>query len=143
MKRSFITFGTFALMATSVLAGPAIRPISNPVYSDLPDVGLRVHPIIMLHELPSTLNTELGDVPAGGDVQIYALQFEIPLGDDLSLIAVKDGYVDIDPDATLSKESGMADLAAGLKWVFTRGDTHAASARAAAIANRRSSATTR
>lgn len=119
-----------ALGMTVLAAGAQTRPVTNPVYFDDADVGTSIHPIFMQHKLPGTLNTELGDIPVGGDVQVYALQFEIKLAENLSLIAVKDGYVDAHPDATLSKASGIADLAAGLKYVFLRNDDTVASVRA-------------
>lgn len=98
------------------------RPVTNPVYFDQADVGTSVHPILMLQSLPNKLNTELGKVPVGGDATVIALQFEVKLGENLSLIATKDGYVDLNPDATLSDETGFADVAAGLKYVFVRQD---------------------
>jgi hypothetical protein len=53
----------------------------------------------------------------GGDVQIYAVQFEVALNDRLSIVATKDGYVDINPDTEplWSDEGGWANLAAGVK----------------------------
>ena len=129
MKKIAVLSSLMAFIAAAVWAGEGIRPISNPVFFDSPDVGMQVHPVFMHHKLPSTINTELGDVPVGGDVQLYALQFEIPFTEDLSLIAVKDGYVVVNPDETLSEEEGFADLAAGLKYVFHRGEGMVASAR--------------
>ena len=107
----------------------AIRPITNPVYLDSPDVGTLVHPLFMHHKFPDKVNTTLGDVPLGGDAQVYAVQLEIAFNDTLSLIAVKDGWVDFNPDNTdtgfFAKEEGIADLAAGLKWVFHRNEEKA------------------
>jgi hypothetical protein len=51
-------------------------------------------------------------------VELYALQFEIALNDRLSIVATKDGYVDVNPDSTLSSQSGFANLGAGLKYAF-------------------------
>jgi hypothetical protein len=64
------------------------------------------------------VNTILGDLPVGGDVEVYALQFEIALNDRLSIVATKDGYVDFNADETLSEETGFANLGAGLKYAF-------------------------
>jgi hypothetical protein len=36
----------------------------------------------------------------------------------MSIVATKDGYVDFNPDATLSHESGFANIAAGFKYAF-------------------------
>ncbi len=127
------------IIAISLLAGASIasaqdfiRPISNPVWHGPAATELSVHPIFMYHALPKKLDTQLGKVPAGGDVEVYALQFEIPLAKRLSLIAVKDGYVDLNPDATLAKTEGMADLAAGLKYVLLQNEKTVVSARAVA-----------
>jgi hypothetical protein len=107
-----------------------VRPLTNPVYLDSAEVGTSIHPIFLRHALPNHLNTELGKVPVGGEVTIYALQFEVKLADNLSLIAVKDGYIEMDPDHTLAQEEGFADVAAGLKYVFHRGEGSVASVRA-------------
>jgi len=73
-----------------------------------------------------------GKVPLGGDVNIFAVQAEIKLADNLSLIAVKDGYIDFNPDNTLTDDEGFADLAAGLKYVFLRDEGLTVSARVVA-----------
>jgi hypothetical protein len=122
---------SFAFAGTSVVDGGlssstannsgfanARRPISNPTLFDLALPGTNLHPIFIQHALPNQLNTTLGNLPVGGDVQLYALQFEIALNDRLSIVATKDGYVDINPDATLSEQSGFANLGAGLKYAF-------------------------
>jgi hypothetical protein len=55
----------------------------------------------------------------GGDVELYALQFEIALNDRLSIVATKDGYVDMNFDnPDLDDQSGFANLGAGLKYAF-------------------------
>ena len=54
----------------------------------------------------------------GGDVEVYALQFEIALNDRLSIVATKDGFVDMNPDNTLGGTDGFANLGAGLKYAF-------------------------
>lgn len=118
------------LAAATAWAGDEIRPVSNPVLVDSPDVGTSVHPIFIHQAHPDTLDTTLGPVPAGGDFQVYAVQLEYAFNTDLSLIAVKDGYIDFNPDETLSKEDGWADLAAGLKYVFLRDEGLVASAKA-------------
>lgn len=96
------------------------RPISNPTLFDLALPTTNVHPIFMYHNLPDTVNTTLGNLAMGGDVQIYALQFEYAFTERLSLVATKDGYVDINAGnaALWSDESGFANLGAGLKYAF-------------------------
>ena len=74
----------------------------------------------MYHHLPEQVDTIIGDLPMGGDVQVYALQFEYAFTERLSLVATKDGYVDINPGTTplWSNQSGFANLGAGLKYAF-------------------------
>jgi hypothetical protein len=51
-------------------------------------------------------------------VQVYALQFEYAINDRLSIVASKDGYVNVSPDNTLGDTDGFANLAAGVKYAF-------------------------
>lgn len=130
MKKSCM----LAIAAVSAIAASAqpIRPVSNPVWSDNADVGTSIHPIYMYHQLPDQVSAVPGKVPLGGDVNIFAVQAEIKLADNLSLIAVKDGYIDFNPDNTLTADEGFADLAAGLKYVFLRQEGLVVSARVVA-----------
>lgn len=96
----------------------ARRPISNPTLFDLALPTTNVHPILIYHALPDRINTTAGPLALGGEVQVFALQLEFAVNDRLSLVATKDGYVDFKPDATLSEESGFANLGAGLKYAF-------------------------
>jgi hypothetical protein len=140
MKNTITAFGVFGFLSSLVIAGStavdtkpvatsdgfaqARRPISNPTLFDLALPGTNVHPIFMYHGLPSHVNTILGKLPVDGDVELYALQFEIALNDRLSIVATKDGYVDFnaDDDGILSDESGFANLGAGIKYAFIRDD---------------------
>ena len=77
-SRLLTVLATLCIATTVAGAGDldsAIRPISNFVYLDSPDVGTSVHPIFVYHEFPSKVNTTLGDVKLGGDLYLYALQF--------------------------------------------------------------------
>lgn len=134
MKPTFVTLAALGALATTGFAGSdcscktpapeadafanARRPISNPTLFDLALPTTNIHPIFMHHTLPGSLNTTAGNLDADGDVQLYALQFEIALNERLSIVATKDGYVDMNPDSTLSKEEGFANLGAGLKYAF-------------------------
>ncbi|RYD20874.1 MAG: hypothetical protein EOP88_13415 [Verrucomicrobiaceae bacterium] len=131
MKASIITAGIFSVFGPIALAGTflpetastggfasARRPISNPTLFDLALPTTNVHPIFIYHALPDTIDTTAGDVALGGDVEVYALQFEIALNDRLSIVASKDGYVDMNPDNTLGDESGFANLGGGVKYAF-------------------------
>jgi hypothetical protein len=74
----------------------AIRPMTNPTLFDLALPTTNVHPIFLHHVLPDRIGLAGGaTAPLGGDVQLYALQFEIALNDRLSIVATKDGYAAI------------------------------------------------
>jgi len=97
-------------------------PVSNPVYSgDARNVTM-VRPIIFEQSLPDKIKVNIGgvntEVDLGGDVSGVALQFSYAFSDRFSLVAVKDGYVDCEPDDTLKDHSGWADIAAGLQYSF-------------------------
>ncbi len=96
----------------------ARRPISNPTLFDLALPTTNVHPLFIYHGLPDNINTTAGKVPLGGDVEVYALQLEYALNERLSLVATKDGYVDMNPDNTLSHTNGWGNIAAGAKYAF-------------------------
>lgn len=139
MNPSITTLGALGLLGSFAIAGSvavdtitpaptasadgfdqARRPISNPTLFDLALPGTNLHPIFLYHNLPSqvTLANNGGTVPLGGDVQLYALQFEIALNERLSIVATKDGYVDMNYDNTFQDQSGFANLGGGLKYAF-------------------------
>ena len=138
MQKSIAAFGALGLLASPAIAGSvavdttapaptassdgfaqARRPISNPTLFDLALPTTNVHPIFIYHGLPEQISlVGGGTAPIGGDVEVYALQFEFALSDRLSIVATKDGYVDMNPDTTLTSESGFANLGAGLKYAF-------------------------
>ena len=134
MKTTTTTLGLLGLATSFAAAGSIItdeappmggfenarRPITNPTLFDLALPTTNIHPIFMHHSLPSSVNTTGGNLAMGGDVQIYALQFEYALSERLSIVATKDGYVDINAgnSALWSDESGFANLGAGLKYAF-------------------------
>ncbi|WOO40650.1 transporter [Rubellicoccus peritrichatus] len=96
----------------------AIRPITNPVYFDLPLPMSNIHPFFINQNMPGSISTTAGDLSLGGNFQVYAVQAEFALDETISLIAAKDGYIVFDPDSTLTSDSGFANLAAGAKWAF-------------------------
>lgn len=116
-----------ALAAAGFAQAEFVRPITSPTLVDSPDTGFTVHPIVIHQALPDQVNTELGLLPVRGDFQVYAVALEYAFNPDLSLIAVKDGYIDFNPEETFAEEEGWADLAAGLKYVFHRSDDTVAS----------------
>ena len=97
----------------------ARRPITNPTLFDLALPTTNVHPIFLYHVLPDQVSAGGGKVPLGGDVQLYALQFEYALNDRFSLVATKDGYVDMNFDnPAFNDSSGFANLGGGVKYAF-------------------------
>lgn len=101
----------------------AQRPISNPTLFDLPLARTQVHAIYMHHRFPNQLRLAGGgNVPVGGEANIFALQLEYAINDEFSIVAAKDGYADVNFDNTLSDGNGFANLAAGARWVFHRNE---------------------
>ena len=97
----------------------AMRPISNPTLFDLAIPRSNAHAIFLHQQLPSRAAiVGGGSVPLDGDFQLYALQLEFAVNERFSIVATKDGYVDFNPDQTLSPENGFANLAAGVKYAF-------------------------
>lgn len=94
------------------------RPITNPTLFDLAIPRTQVRPVFIHQKMPGRINSSLGKLDLGGDFNVYALQFEYALNDRFSIVAMKDGYIDFNPDATLSRESGFADIAAGVKYAL-------------------------
>lgn len=137
MKQSISSLGAFGLLSSIALAGSTVtnmaapapvassdgfaqarRPISNPTLFDLALPTTNVHPFFAYHSLPDQINTTLGPLNVGGHVEVYALQAEFAVNDRLSIVASKDGYVEMRPDATLSNQGGWANIAAGVKYAF-------------------------
>lgn len=97
-----------------------IMPVSNPVYlGDARNVTM-VRPILLRQFLPEQIKVNVNGtktkVDLGGEVQGAALQFSYAFNERFSLVAVKDGYLNCEPDETLSDHSGYADIAAGLQY---------------------------
>ncbi|MCC9655592.1 hypothetical protein LOC70_07260 [Rhodopirellula sp. JC737] len=98
-----------------------ISPMIDFVHFEDPRNLTELRPIFVTHQFPNTLGP--GNIPAGGSVQLFALQFRIALTERLSLIAVKDGYILDNSEGaldTLVLDSGWADVSAGLKYNFIR-----------------------
>lgn len=109
------TLGTTCLAAGGASADwkdEAISPVTNPVFFEDPQINSEVRPIFAYHNIDNDFITQ------GGAAQLYAIQLRYALTDRLALIAVKDGYINFDPDAGVPKTGGWADLAAGLKYAL-------------------------
>lgn len=87
-----------------------IAPVANPIHFESPAITSELRPIYAYHRLND-------DFAVPGDVQLVALQFRLALTERLSLIATRDGYLTIRPDAG-GDQSGWADIGAGLKYAL-------------------------
>jgi hypothetical protein len=106
------------------------NPISNPVYNDVAMIKREVRLVYIWNAFPGHIDTLAGDLPVGGDLNAFAVQFELPITSNLSIVANKSGVVDVNPDSTLNEQEGWNDLAAGLKWAFWQQDCYTAALRA-------------
>lgn len=88
-----------------------ISPMTNPTYFEDPRQLTEARAIFINHHIPTILGN-----PAGR-IQLYALQIRVRLTDNLSLIAVKDGYA---VSQSVLLDDGWADLSAGLKYSLYR-----------------------
>ena len=86
-----------------------ISPMTNLVYFEDPRALTEIRPFFFNHKVPLAAG--------GGSVQLYGAQIRMRLTENISLIAIKDGY------ATTSNailDNGWADIAAGLKFTLLR-----------------------
>ena len=115
-----LAFGIIAATgATSAQADrldQMISPITNPVTFEDPRSLSELRLIYVRHTFEDDF------VTLGGNVQVYALQARFAINDRLSIIATKDGYVDFNPDATLPKDEGWANIGGGVKYAFYKDD---------------------
>lgn len=88
-----------------------ISPMSNPVFFEDPRTLTEARIIFAHHNFP-------GD-NLGGSGQLYALQVRAALTERLSLIATKDGFLDVDTDL-LGSRNGWMNVALGLKYNLIR-----------------------
>ncbi len=99
-----------------------VSPVSNPVNFEDPRSRTEVRAIYVYHKISDTFLQELGAGRIGGDAHVAAVQLRLAITERLSLIATKDGYVWLNPDATdvLPAQNGWANLAFGAKYTFYR-----------------------
>ncbi|MFT5129477.1 MAG: opacity protein-like surface antigen [Rhodothermales bacterium] len=106
------------------------RPISNPVYTDIAQPKTEINVIYAHHRLPDMIRLFNGtELPLDGDANLIAVQLEYAFNERLSLTAHKDGWLDFNPDSTLSQEEGFGDIALGLKYCFYNNESTAIAVR--------------
>lgn len=99
----------------------AVHPITAPYYNEDAFVTSDLRFWYVHHSFPQ------GSVIGGGNARVAALQVRAALTENVQFVAYKDGYVDFDSGAV--SDSGLNDIAAGIKWAFLQDwetDTHAA-----------------
>lgn len=94
-----------------------ISPLSNPTNFEDPRSKSDVRFIFLHHAFDEKF------VTSGGNVNIYALQARFAVNDRLSIVATKDGFVDLNPDSVVPKDEGFANIAGGVKYAFFKDDT--------------------
>ena len=89
-----------------------VSPMTNPIYFEDPRTLTESRTIFANHVIPNRAPL------AGGHVQFLANQLRVAINDDLSIIATKDGFFFVDPNAPL--DDGWADVSLGLKYNLLR-----------------------
>lgn len=91
-----------------------VRPISAPYFHEDAFITTDLRAWYLEHDFDSDTATVLNN----GSAMVAALQIRVALTEQLQLVAYKDGYTEFDDAGNLGDNSGMNDLAAGLKWAF-------------------------
>jgi hypothetical protein len=81
-----------------------ISPITNPFYFEDPRALTEIRPVFVNHSMPAALG--------GGTVNVYAIQLRARLSENVSFIALKNGYF---TSSSPLFDEGWADLGLGLK----------------------------
>lgn len=91
-----------------------ISPVTNPVWFEDPRSLTQVRGVF--------INQRFDKVPAvgTGDVQVYGLQAWLALNERFSIIAPKDGWVELQSNGAFGNQHGWADIATGFKYVVVR-----------------------
>src|SRR6056297_471800 len=113
------TFGCGLIKKSDHCFDDFISPMINFVFFEDPRNLTELRPIFLTHNVPGTIGA---GVPAGGSVQLYAMQFRAALTERLSLIAVKDGFIVDNTEGALDGliDDGWADVSLGLKYNLLR-----------------------
>jgi hypothetical protein len=96
-----------------------VPPVSNPILNETPFITTEVRPFYMNHSIPDTV-PGLG-LPGGGSVNIWAVQLRVALTERLGFIANKDGWADVNFQASSIlpiDDDGLANLGFGFKYAL-------------------------
>ncbi|MBN8246517.1 MAG: hypothetical protein J0L84_03645 [Verrucomicrobia bacterium] len=121
LHRNLMALPGLAAAAGTALAvtdsmSTAISPVSNPIYFESALIQSEVRPIYMHHQID--------DGFIGGNANLYALQLRWAVTERLAIIATKDGYIDLNPEA-IPGADGWADVAAGVKYAVVKDEARA------------------
>jgi len=110
------------------------KPLSNPIYTDFAMQKREVNAVYIYQNLPShiELANSMGDAQLDGDIRTLQIQAEIPIMENLSLVANKAGWIDYnngDNSLGLDSHQEFSDLSGGLKWSFYQDENIAAALR--------------
>ncbi|MBI1309847.1 hypothetical protein GC176_00960 [bacterium] len=91
-----------------------IEPVTNSVFFEDPRSRTRVRFLFINQQTPPST-----PVLGHSSVQVYGMQATFALNERLSVIAQKDGWINIQSDG-IGNSGGWANLATGLKYVLVR-----------------------
>ena len=91
-----------------------IEPVTNSVFFEDPRSRTRLRFLFINQTIPNST-----PVLGGGDFQVYGLQAAFALTERWSIIAQKDGWINLQADG-IPHQDGWANLATGLKYVLIR-----------------------
>ncbi len=107
-------FSVVMSVSTSSISAQTLEdiaaPITDPTIFEDPRSTTELRPIYIYHKISDDF------VTGGGSATLYALQARFAVNDRLSIIATKDGYIDLKSDSVLNDETGWADVSAGVKY---------------------------
>ncbi|MBL6707181.1 MAG: hypothetical protein ISQ06_13810 [Planctomycetaceae bacterium] len=91
-----------------------IEPVTNSVFFEDPRSRTRLRFLFINQTIPNST-----PVLGGGDFQVYGLEATFALNERWSIIAQKDGWINLQADG-IPHQDGWANLATGLKYVLVR-----------------------
>jgi len=91
-----------------------IEPVTNSVFFEDPRSRTRLRFLFINQTIPNST-----PVLGGGDFQVYGLEAAFALNERWSIIAQKDGWINLQADG-IPHQGGWANLATGLKYVLIR-----------------------